>query len=108
MKYTIDAEHRPPPHAFYGDSYERGLDPWHRDAAPPQFADAFPNQGDRASGWFLLDAWGNEIGFVPDGVQISLTPQQVRGLPKDLCDRLMSDGASVMEGSYTSDQETQP
>ena len=34
MKYAIDEHLRPPPHFFYGDSYERGSDPWHKDAFP--------------------------------------------------------------------------
>lgn len=62
---------KPKPHSFYGDSYERGVDPWHRDAAPDEFKDRFPNQGVRKEGWFLMDAWGNEIGWVPDGTEIT-------------------------------------
>ncbi len=66
---------KPPPHPFYGDSYERGLDPWHRDAFPDEFKDAAPNQkSKRGSGWFLQDAWGNDIGFVPDGTKYPASP----------------------------------
>lgn len=59
-----------PPLPNYAFSMERGLDPWHRDAAPDEFKDRFPNQGVRSEGWFLQDAWGNDIGFVPDGTEI--------------------------------------
>lgn len=63
---------KPPPHPFYGDSYERGLDPWHRDAFPDEFADKAPNQkSPRGSGWFLQDAWKNDIGFIPDGTIVN-------------------------------------
>lgn len=59
---------RPLPHPFYGDSYERGLDPWHSDAFPDEFKFAAPNQGpERSGGWFLIDAYDNCIGFVQDG-----------------------------------------
>lgn len=59
---------KPAPHPFYGDNYERGLDPWHRDAFPDEFKDCAPVQASpRAGGWFLLDAWGNAIGFYRDG-----------------------------------------
>lgn len=51
-------------------SWERGLDPWHIDAFPedlqPQMKDRVAT-GKRKSGWYALDAWGNEIGFVADG-----------------------------------------
>jgi hypothetical protein len=64
-------DQKPLPHCFYGDSYERGLDPWHWEAFPSDLTDAAPNQGEqRKEGWFLVDAWGNEIGFIPDGTVI--------------------------------------
>lgn len=62
----IDKGHRPPPHPFYGDSWERGLSPWHKDAFPDEFKSAAPEQAERKEGWFLLDAYGNSIGFIPD------------------------------------------
>ena len=64
----VSKDQKPEPHPFYGDSYERGLDPFHKDAAPDEFKDnkAFSG-GKRKEGWFLLDAWGNQIGFVADG-----------------------------------------
>lgn len=76
---------KPPPHPFYGDSYERGKDPWHVDAfkGVPGAAEAIAegrvlnvgddsgiNSGKRSEGWFLLDGWGNAIGFVPDGTEM--------------------------------------
>jgi hypothetical protein len=66
----VSHEVKPPAHPFYGDSWVRGLDPWHRVAAPTEFGidqDSGWNQGERKSGWFLTDAYGQEIGFVPDG-----------------------------------------
>lgn len=57
---------RPDPHPFYGDSWERGLDPWHEDAFPDQFR-SVGSKGARRGGWFLVDGFTNYIGFVPDG-----------------------------------------
>lgn len=68
---VVSETQKPPPHCFYGDSYERGEDPWHRDAFPEEFQDAAPNQGKRSGGWFLVDAFGNQIGFVPDGTVLN-------------------------------------
>lgn len=62
---------KPPPHPFYGDAWHRGLDPWHRDAFPEELADRAPNQGQRGSGWYLEDAFGNEIAYVPDGAEFA-------------------------------------
>jgi len=67
---TTSATQKPAPHPFYGDAYERGKDPWHKEAFPDGFKDAAPNQGDRREGWFLLDGFGNAIGFVPDGTEL--------------------------------------
>ena len=61
-----DKHNKPDPHPFYGDNYIRGLDPWHRDAFPPEFRDRMRDMRPRREGWFLLDAYGNEIGFYPD------------------------------------------
>ena len=61
---------KPLPHPFYGDSCERGLDPWHRDAFPNEFKASAPNQGERREGWYLLDGFKNEIGFIPDGTEL--------------------------------------
>lgn len=59
---------KPPAHPFYGDSWERGLDPWHVDAAPTEFRESSVWQrGERKGGWFLLDNYKQEIGFVYDG-----------------------------------------
>lgn len=63
----IDKNNKPVPHPFYGDNYERGLDPFHRDAAPDEFKShpAFVG-GKRKEGWYLLDNWGNVIDFIAD------------------------------------------
>ena len=64
---------KPPAHPFYGDSWERGLDPWHEDAFPDEFKDQIRamagGQQPRQSGWFLLDGYGNAIGFIQDGTE---------------------------------------
>jgi hypothetical protein len=67
------SEFNPPPLDKLPGNYhacERGLDPWHADAFPDEFKH-FGKGGARAKGWFLLDAWGNAIGFIPDGTIIS-------------------------------------
>ncbi len=61
---------KPPPHPFYGDSYERGLDPWNEEAFPDEFKDHAPHKGKREGGWFLIDGFGNQIGFYPDGMNL--------------------------------------
>ena len=67
----VSKKQKPDPHPFYGDNYERGLDPFHKDAAPEEFKEnkAF-SAGKRKEGWFLLDAWKNQIGFIADGKKI--------------------------------------
>lgn len=50
--------------------YERGLDPWHADAFPAEFKASAPRHGERKEGWFVMDAWRNQIGFIPDGTVI--------------------------------------
>lgn len=71
MKITSKKQ-KPKPHPFYGEYTERGIDPFHRDAFPEELKDVypFPSRGKRKSGWFLLDNWGNQIGFVPDGTKV--------------------------------------
>lgn len=67
---TTGPTFKPPPHPFYGDNWHRGLDPWHRDSFPAELADRAPNQSpERGSGWYLEDAFGNEIGYVADGTE---------------------------------------
>ncbi len=64
----VGPNQRPPPHPFYGEYDRRGLDPWHKEGFPTELQAAAPRQSaERKSGWFLEDAWGNEIGFVLDG-----------------------------------------
>jgi hypothetical protein len=46
--------------------WERGLDPWHRDAFPDEFKGRAPHRGKRKEGWVALDWCGNIVGFVPD------------------------------------------
>ncbi len=59
---------KPPPHTFYGEYNERGSSPWHRDCFPDEFKDRAPEQGEKPlMGWYLNDAYGTQIGFVPDG-----------------------------------------
>lgn len=58
-----------PPTGGMGGSihdWERGLDPWHRDAFPVELQSQIPDTGRRRAGWFALDAWGNQIGFELD------------------------------------------
>lgn len=69
MSRTISETVKPPPHPFYGDNYVRGLDPWHSDAFKGTGVDA-GTTGQRNGGWFLQDAWGNDIAWCPDGTVI--------------------------------------
>lgn len=85
-------DQRPDPHPFYGDSYERGLDPWHADAFKgiPAVEKAIEEgrvvelgksggvitSGERRAGWFLIDGAGNAIGWVPDGTPVNRLPEQ--------------------------------
>lgn len=70
VPHLVSEAQRPKPHPFYGDSYERGLDPWHSEAFPDGFKKFAPNQGERKGGWFLNDAFGNNIGFIEDGTPL--------------------------------------
>lgn len=64
---------KPPEHPFYGPYSHRGFDPWHRDSFPAGLEYGAPRQdGPRGQGWFLEDAWGNEIDFVLDGTKFVL------------------------------------
>jgi hypothetical protein len=65
----VDKDH-PPTGGTYG-KWERGLDPWHKDAFPKELVATAPNQtSTREEGWFEVDAWGNQVGFVTDGAEI--------------------------------------
>lgn len=67
-KSAIEKWDGKPPVGGMGGSvhdWERGLDPWHRDAFPQGLKRA-GSSGTRKSGWFAVDAHGNEIGFKPD------------------------------------------
>ena len=100
MKYTTSETLRPPPH-WYGDLYERSLDPWHRDAFPPGLEHVAPVQTNpRTSGWMALDWCGNALDFFPDGSEVEATPQQIREMKPDMRDTLMQMGAEVMESAY--------
>ena len=69
---TTGPDQKPPLPKHYGEDYERGLDPWHPDAAPPGFEVAFAAMSGtekRKEGWYLLDHWKNVIGWVPDGTE---------------------------------------
>lgn len=69
MTITTGPNQKPPPHPFYGDNYHRGLDPFHPDSMPDEFKEVFRDaaSAERKGGWFLCDAYGNEIGFAADG-----------------------------------------
>jgi len=63
-------DQKQPPHPFYGPYSHRGKDPWHVDSFPDGLKHGAPRQhGERREGWFLEDAWGNEIDFVLDGTE---------------------------------------
>ena len=72
----VDKDHKPPLGGMGGCIYdwERGKDPWHRDAfkgVGKHIEDQIPNHGEpRAKGWHALDWCGNQIGFVADGTEI--------------------------------------
>ena len=74
----VSKDQKPNPHPFYGEYTERGNDPFHISAAPDHLKDSpVWNLGKLKEGWFLLDGFGNEIGFVADGTEIedkSVTP----------------------------------
>ena len=78
IEVVVSAEVKPPPHPFYGDSWDRGSDPFHANAFQG-FSDDIVDQiksmnpGPQRAGWFLLDAYGQEIGFVPDGTVYRIT-----------------------------------
>lgn len=72
----VDEYHAPPLGGMGGSihSWERGLDPWHKEAFQKEFRDQVPRteqyQGERRVGWYGLDWCGNVITFVADGTQI--------------------------------------
>jgi hypothetical protein len=69
----ITPEQKPPTGGMGGSihDWERGLDPWHKDAFPDEFKTAAPHQGEqRKTGWYALDWCGNIIGFVADGEEL--------------------------------------
>ena len=67
---VTSATQKPNPSA-HGE-YERGVDPWHRDAFPAEFKDQAPRQENpRAEGWYEIDWCGNVINFIPDGTPIA-------------------------------------
>ena len=69
MQRLVRPDEKPPVGGMGGSihDWERGSDPWHRDAFPDEFKDSAPSQGARADGWYALDWCGNVIGFVADG-----------------------------------------
>jgi hypothetical protein len=68
---TITETQAPPIGGMGGSvhSWERGSDPWHKDAAPKGLEDAF-DSGTRKTGWMALDAYGNAIGWCADGTEM--------------------------------------
>lgn len=77
-KRVVQPNVKPPVGGMGGSvhDWERGLDPWHRDAFPDKFKDSAPNQGVRSNGWSALDWCGNVIGFLPDGAPLPDTNQR--------------------------------
>lgn len=69
---TVSAAN-PPPETQFVWEWERGLDPWHRDAFTGTGVDTGSN-GERKGGWFGLDRWGNQITWCPDGTVIAGEP----------------------------------
>lgn len=73
----VGPNQKPAPHPFYGDSWERGLDPWHANAFKGLGLSHNPGTtGERRGGWFLIDGAGNAIGFVPDGSSVGSASEQ--------------------------------
>lgn len=68
--YTITVTEKPPL-VSYAHDWERGLDPWHEDAFPPEFGHA-GTRGPRKTGWYALDWCGNVVGFVADGDTVEI------------------------------------
>lgn len=73
----VDKDNKPPVGGMGGSihDWERGNDPFHKDAfegvpIDEKQIDAIANHGERESGWFGLDAWGNQITFIADGTEI--------------------------------------
>jgi len=64
----IDQSNKPPIGGMGGSihDWERGEDPWHKDAFPDEFKEQISTTGVRKKGWFALDWCGNIIGFEPD------------------------------------------
>ncbi len=64
---------KPPPHPIYGEYDERGKSPWHREAfVGTGFEAHAPGQSKKwTEGWFLNDAYRNQIGFVEDGTEFT-------------------------------------
>jgi hypothetical protein len=65
------SETQPPPPSKHGDTWERGLDPWHEDAFKgianlPDIG----TKGERRKGWHAVDWCGNCVGWIPDGTVI--------------------------------------
>lgn len=51
--------------------FERGKDPWHRDAFNgfDEEVRSLFKDGDRKEGWLVLDWCENVLGFIPDGTK---------------------------------------
>lgn len=75
---TTSETQKPPPAIYYcsGHDWERGLDPWHKDAFKGLDNDIqvkIVDSGKRKGGWYLLDYYGHQIAFVEDGSKFSRT-----------------------------------
>jgi hypothetical protein len=70
----VNETQKPPTGGMGGSVHDwhRGLDPWHEDAFPGDTPKPDRlSKGQRKGGWYALDAYGNEIGFVADGEYIA-------------------------------------
>jgi hypothetical protein len=80
-KIIVSADQKPPlDNAGWIFSFERGLDPWHRDAFPAHLQDQIADTGPRTEGWFGLDWVGNPIYFIPDGTEIEVPEENDNGV----------------------------
>lgn len=77
----VSKDQKPNPHPFYGDNYERGTDPFHISTAPDHLKDnPVWNTGKLKEGWYLLDGFGNEIGFVANGTELESEARKEGGV----------------------------
>lgn len=66
----IISETQQPPLTSWIASWERGKDPWHKNAFPSGLKHA-GTDGNRQNGWLGLDGYGNVVTFVADGAEVA-------------------------------------